>query len=58
MEANEIADVITFLLSEKSSSITGTTIKCDGGTLAGAGWLPYGGFPSGDKNKNLYSLEE
>ena len=57
MEASEIADVISFLLSKSSSSITGTTIKCDGGTLAGAGWLPYGGFPS-DQNNNLYKLED
>ena len=57
MEASEIADVISFLLSKSSSSITGTTIKCDGGTLAGAGWLPYGGFPS-DQNNSLYKLED
>ena len=45
MHPNEIAEVIYFLLSPNSSSITGSIINCDGGTLAGAGWLPYGGFP-------------
>ena len=58
MNAEEIADVICFLLSSNSSSITGTTIKCDGGTLAGAGWAPYGGFPSKEKNTSPYQLEE
>jgi NAD(P)-dependent dehydrogenase (short-subunit alcohol dehydrogenase family) len=28
-----------------SAAGAGTTIICDGGTLAGAGWTPYGGFP-------------
>jgi NAD(P)-dependent dehydrogenase (short-subunit alcohol dehydrogenase family) len=45
MHPNEIAELIYFLLSQNSSSITGSIINCDGGTLAGAGWLPYGGFP-------------
>ena len=46
MNANEIAELIFFLLSQNSSSITGSIINCDGGTLAGAGWFPYGGFPN------------
>ena len=58
MEADEIAEVICFLLSDNSSSITGATIKCDGGILAGAGWQPYGGFPKKEKNKSPYNLEE
>lgn len=41
----EIAEVIWFLLSPASSAVTGTTIVCDGGILAGAGWPPYGGLP-------------
>ena len=45
MKPEEIADVISFLLSPSSSSITGSVINCDGGTLAGSGWPPYGGFP-------------
>ena len=45
MHPNEIAELIYFLLSPNSSSITGSLINCDGGTLAGAGWPPYGGFP-------------
>ena len=58
LKADEIAEVICFLLSSNSSSITGTTIKCDGGILAGAGWQPYGGFPTKEKNKSPYNLEE
>ncbi len=49
MEAHEIAELILFLLSQKSSSMTGSIINCDGGTLAGAGWPPYGGFPNNTK---------
>lgn len=45
LRAEEIAEVIWFLLSPASSAVTGTTIVCDGGTLAGAGWPPYGGLP-------------
>lgn len=58
MTTKEISDVICFLLSSNSSSITGTTIKCDGGTLSGAGWFPYGGFPNKEKNSTPYNLEE
>ena len=48
-----ILNTDSFLLSSNSSSITGTTIKCDGGTLSGAGWFPYGGFPNKEKNINI-----
>jgi NAD(P)-dependent dehydrogenase (short-subunit alcohol dehydrogenase family) len=40
----EIAEVVYFLLSESSRAITGVTIPCDGGVIAGSGWAPYGGF--------------
>ena len=46
MKPEEIAEVIFFLLSPASSAITGATIPCDGGVVAGSGWAPYGGFPS------------
>ena len=45
LQPEEIAEVIWFLLSPAASAVTGTTIVCDGGTLAGAGWPPYGGLP-------------
>ncbi len=45
MQPSEIASVILFLLSSASSAVTGVTIACDGGVIAGAGWAPYGGFP-------------
>lgn len=45
MKPEEIAEVIYFLLSPRSAVITGATIPCDGGVIAGAGWGPYGGFP-------------
>ena len=46
MRPDEIAEVIAFLLSPASSAVTGVTIPCDGGVMAGSGWLPYGGFPT------------
>jgi len=45
MQPAEIAEVIGFLLSPAASAVTGVTIPCDGGILAGSGWKPYGGFP-------------
>lgn len=47
LQPGEIAEVICFLLSRASSAITGTTIPCDGGVIAGSGWAPYGGFKTG-----------
>lgn len=44
LDAAEIAEVILFLLSPRSSAIVGSTVVCDGGVIAGAGWAPYGGF--------------
>ncbi|GJL81157.1 MAG: oxidoreductase [marine bacterium B5-7] len=46
LSPSEIAEVIAFLLSPKSSAIVGTTVACDGGVIAGAGWPPYGGIPA------------
>lgn len=34
------------LVSRASAVITGVTIPCDGGVMAGGGWAPYDGFPS------------
>jgi NAD(P)-dependent dehydrogenase (short-subunit alcohol dehydrogenase family) len=45
MQPAEIAEVIFFLLSSAASAITGATVPCDGGVIAGSGWNPYGGFP-------------
>jgi NAD(P)-dependent dehydrogenase (short-subunit alcohol dehydrogenase family) len=45
MQPAEIAEVIFFLLSPASSAVTGATVPCDGGVIAGSGWNPYGGFP-------------
>lgn len=44
--ADEIAEVIYFLLTPASSAIVGCTVPCDGGFLAMRGWAPYGGAPS------------
>lgn len=45
MRPEEIAEVVHFLLSPAASGITGATVPCDGGVMAGGGWFPYGGFP-------------
>ena len=45
LQPQEIAEVIYFLLSPAASGVTGATIPCDGGVLAGCGWFPFGGFP-------------
>ncbi|MDX2155588.1 MAG: SDR family oxidoreductase [Hyphomicrobiaceae bacterium] len=44
----EIAEVIYFLLSPVSSAITGATIPCDAGYIAGTGWAPHGGLAKAD----------
>jgi NAD(P)-dependent dehydrogenase (short-subunit alcohol dehydrogenase family) len=46
MRPEEIAEVVFFLLSPASAVVTGATIPCDGGVIAGSGWAPYGGFPA------------
>lgn len=45
LDPDEIADVIAFLVSPASRAITGVTIPCDGGFVAGLGWTAFGGFP-------------
>lgn len=45
IQPTEIAEVIYFLLSPAASAVTGATIPCDGGVIAGSGWQPYGGWP-------------
>lgn len=45
MKPQEIAEVVYFLLSPAAAVVTGATIPCDGGVIAGSGWAPYGGLP-------------
>lgn len=44
LRPSEIANVVCFLLSPAASAVTGATLPCDGGVIAGSGWAPYGGF--------------
>ncbi|MDA8108232.1 MAG: SDR family NAD(P)-dependent oxidoreductase [Betaproteobacteria bacterium] len=46
LKPQEIAEVIVFLLSAAASGVTGATVACDGGVMAGSGWMPYGGIPA------------
>lgn len=45
LQPAEVAEVIYFLLSPAASGVTGTTVPCDAGYLAGGAWAAYGGFP-------------
>jgi NAD(P)-dependent dehydrogenase (short-subunit alcohol dehydrogenase family) len=42
--AEEIAEVIHFLLTPASSAVNGTVVACDGGYSAGSGWWGFGGL--------------
>lgn len=44
LRPEEIAEVIHFLLSPASIAINGTVVACDGGYVAGSGWLGFGGL--------------
>ena len=45
LRPQELAEVIYFLLSPAARGVTGATVPCDGGVLAGCGWFPFGGLP-------------
>ena len=45
LKPQELAEVVHFLLSPAASGVTGATVPCDGGVLAGCGWFPFGGLP-------------
>jgi NAD(P)-dependent dehydrogenase (short-subunit alcohol dehydrogenase family) len=43
----QVADAVSFLLSERASAITGVDLPVDGGWLAGTTWDMYGGLRPG-----------
>jgi NAD(P)-dependent dehydrogenase (short-subunit alcohol dehydrogenase family) len=47
VDTGEIAAAAAFLCSDLASGITGATLSVDAGTLAAAGWQPFGGTPRG-----------
>jgi NAD(P)-dependent dehydrogenase (short-subunit alcohol dehydrogenase family) len=47
VEPREVAEAIAFLLSDKSSAITGANLPVDAGVLATNGWTVHGGVPPG-----------
>ena len=44
VKPEEVADVISWLLSPRSSAVTGATIPVDSGVLAAQLWNLYGGL--------------
>ena len=45
VEPLEVAEAISFLLSDRASAITGANINVDAGVLASNGWTVHGGVP-------------
>ena len=45
VEPSEIADVVTFLMSDRASCITGSNIGADAGIMAATAWHAFGGIP-------------
>ncbi len=47
VEPPEVAEAIAWLLSSRSSGVTGVNLPVDAGFLAGVTWAAYGGFRAG-----------
>lgn len=53
VEPSEVAESISFLLSDRASAITGANIAVDAGVLATNGWLVHGGVPPARERNTL-----
>ena len=46
VEPAEVAETISFLLSDRASAVTGANLRVDAGVLAAGGWGVHGGVPA------------
>jgi NAD(P)-dependent dehydrogenase (short-subunit alcohol dehydrogenase family) len=45
-EPREMAEVVTFLLSDRASAVTGANVAADAGVMAASAWSVFGGVPA------------
>lgn len=53
VDPDEVAQAISFLLSDRASAVTGANLNVDAGVLATNGWVVHGGVPPARPVKNV-----